>query len=230
MVTFWLTGSIGSWVLPCMHTTVTPAHSPTCRHQFHANTVFLCIYIPHEFTMFPCDFVSEVFAVMCRAVFYLRMLDFLSEATRLGHMIYDPLIGVLILLIRWKKLLVVDLRRHLDLCGPVVRRFMIRLISTRRAINPFGLARQHYSSLQRPYIFHTAANFAGKPPWKDTPTPKDAFLPNNPVALWRDKTIRRHSSPPRSAGEDFFLCSNASVPISSVGISYNFLSRCDTIR
>ncbi|KAJ6547559.1 phosphatase 2C-like domain-containing protein [Mycena capillaripes] len=86
---------------------------------------------------------------------------------------------------------------------------MIRPFLTRRAIDPSVLAHKNYSSLQRPYIFHTAANWAGKPPWNDTPKPK-AFLPDNPVALWRDESIRRLASPgtPRSAGEDFFLCLN----------------------
>ncbi|KAF7338300.1 Protein phosphatase [Mycena venus] len=64
--------------------------------------------------------------------------------------------------------------------------------------------------LRRSYIFHTAADWAGKPPWKDIPKPKVAFPLHSAIRLWREKSLARLSShgPPRSAGEDFFLCTN----------------------
>ncbi|KAJ6496674.1 protein serine/threonine phosphatase 2C [Mycena vitilis] len=78
---------------------------------------------------------------------------------------------------------------------------------TRRIDVPL-LARKHYSSLQRPYTFYTAADWAGKPATNDTPKPKASLPPNSPIALWRDRSVQRPSSGHASAGEDFFLCSN----------------------
>ncbi|KAJ7940643.1 phosphatase 2C-like domain-containing protein [Mycena leptocephala] len=86
---------------------------------------------------------------------------------------------------------------------------MIAPFSTRRALDVPALARK-YSLLQRPYIFHTAADWAGKPPLNKIPTPKAFFLPHHPIVSWRDKSLARLSShdTPRSTGEDFLLSSN----------------------
>ncbi|KAK7014866.1 protein phosphatase [Favolaschia claudopus] len=64
--------------------------------------------------------------------------------------------------------------------------------------------------IRRPYIFHSAAEWAAKPPWKDAPKPKFTFPANSPIRSWRDKSLARLSSQsqPRSAGEDFLLCTN----------------------
>ncbi|KAJ6596889.1 phosphatase 2C-like domain-containing protein [Mycena vulgaris] len=68
-----------------------------------------------------------------------------------------------------------------------------------------------YSSLQRPYTFHLAADWAAKPPWDDTPKPKHSFRADNPIVSWRDKSLERlfrRSGVPPSAGEDSFFCAN----------------------
>ncbi|KAJ7709909.1 phosphatase 2C-like domain-containing protein [Mycena rosella] len=66
-------------------------------------------------------------------------------------------------------------------------------------------------SLQRPYKFHVAAEWTGKPPHPENiPKPKVSFSANSPIVSWRDSSLSRLSSlhPPLSAGEDFFLCTN----------------------
>ncbi|KAJ7046777.1 protein serine/threonine phosphatase 2C [Mycena alexandri] len=89
---------------------------------------------------------------------------------------------------------------------------MLRLRRECRAVNfkLSSLAGRHYSSIQRPYIFHTAADWEGKPVWDDVPKPKSSFPANSPISAWRDKSLARLSSrsKPHRAGEDFFLCSN----------------------
>ncbi|KAJ7273709.1 phosphatase 2C-like domain-containing protein [Mycena haematopus] len=66
--------------------------------------------------------------------------------------------------------------------------------------------------MMRRFIFHTAADWAGKPPWKKISNPKvsNSFSPSNAIRLWRERSFGRFSShsSPRSAGEDFFLCTN----------------------
>ncbi|KAJ7774614.1 phosphatase 2C-like domain-containing protein [Mycena maculata] len=62
--------------------------------------------------------------------------------------------------------------------------------------------------LQRPYNFHIAAAWQGKPPWEDIPRPKVSFPPTSPIACWRDESVARLSDTQRSAGEDFFLYTN----------------------
>ncbi|KAJ6502554.1 phosphatase 2C-like domain-containing protein [Mycena sanguinolenta] len=67
---------------------------------------------------------------------------------------------------------------------------------------------------KRSFTFYAAADWAGKPSWlwKDTPKPSASrsFPPNSAIRLWREKSLKRLSSlsSPRSAGEDFFLCTN----------------------
>ncbi|OBZ75855.1 hypothetical protein A0H81_04364 [Grifola frondosa] len=53
-----------------------------------------------------------------------------------------------------------------------------------------------YSSLPRPYHFHVAASWAGKPhdPRDHRPFTQP-FDPENPIAKWRDATLATHSSP-----------------------------------
>ncbi|KAJ7343489.1 phosphatase 2C-like domain-containing protein [Mycena albidolilacea] len=64
----------------------------------------------------------------------------------------------------------------------------------------------------RRFVFHTAVDWAGKPPWRDIPKPKLAFPLSSPIRSWREKSLERLSShsPPgsRSPGEDFFVCTN----------------------
>ncbi|KAF8212241.1 phosphatase 2C-like domain-containing protein [Mycena galopus ATCC 62051] len=64
--------------------------------------------------------------------------------------------------------------------------------------------------IKRIFNFHTAVDWAGKPPWKNARKPKFQFPPDNAIRLWREKSLKRLSisSHGRSAGEDFFLCTN----------------------
>ncbi|KAJ7452416.1 phosphatase 2C-like domain-containing protein [Mycena galericulata] len=78
-----------------------------------------------------------------------------------------------------------------------------------RHLNLSASAR-YSTSQERPYTFHLAAEWAGKPPWKDMPKPKASFPPTSPIVRWshKSRTISRFPGKPRSAGEDFFLCTS----------------------
>lgn len=77
-----------------------------------------------------------------------------------------------------------------------------------RSIARYAQARfQSTAPPPRPYKFHIGASFAGKPPHPhDLPkSPNTGFLNDNPIALWRDDTLRRRKTvESTSAGEDFF--------------------------
>ncbi|KAF9053669.1 protein serine/threonine phosphatase 2C [Hymenopellis radicata] len=62
---------------------------------------------------------------------------------------------------------------------------------------------------QRPYTFHIASSWAGKPELPQTFT-KTPFAPNSPIGAWRDKMLTRKPGSSTevwypSAGEDFFF-------------------------
>ncbi|KAJ7219268.1 phosphatase 2C-like domain-containing protein [Mycena pura] len=64
---------------------------------------------------------------------------------------------------------------------------------------------------QIPYIFHVAADWAGKPFDDSEPSPpKKKFPSNSAIGSWRDKTVCSHiTSKLRSTGEDFLFYTNA---------------------
>ncbi|KAJ7285840.1 phosphatase 2C-like domain-containing protein [Mycena rebaudengoi] len=71
---------------------------------------------------------------------------------------------------------------------------------------PIFPGRAHYSSVQRPYRFCVAANWAGKPSDPNQPWTKPSF--SAAISEWCKHSLSKFSSStkPRTAGEDFFLC------------------------
>ena len=62
---------------------------------------------------------------------------------------------------------------------------------------------------QRPYTFHMASSWAGKPVERDT-FKKTPFTPTSPIGRWRDKMLTRKAGSSTEiwypdAGEDFFF-------------------------
>ncbi|KAJ6630798.1 phosphatase 2C-like domain-containing protein [Mycena sp. CBHHK59/15] len=94
------------------------------------------------------------------------------------------------------------------------------LLARRRIKFPAG---RHYSSLQRPYTFYIAANWAGKPSYDDDPAPKVFFPPDSPIGSWRDTSLAKFAPystrKVRSPGEDFFLCTSVSGFGVRIGVS-----------
>ncbi|KAJ7449806.1 phosphatase 2C-like domain-containing protein [Mycena latifolia] len=85
------------------------------------------------------------------------------------------------------------------------------MLCLRRRSSVSFRARRHYSLLQRPYTFHIATDWAGKPAHPDIPRPKLSFPLDSPIVSWRDQSLARlsvHPGQPPSPGEDFFLCTN----------------------
>ncbi|KAJ7109372.1 phosphatase 2C-like domain-containing protein [Mycena epipterygia] len=88
---------------------------------------------------------------------------------------------------------------------------MLWLSPARRQLNFSVKARtRRYSVQPRPYTFHIAADWAGKPASArgNFPAPTVAFPTDSPIVSWREKYLEKFQSTgkPRSAGEDFFLC------------------------
>ena len=73
-----------------------------------------------------------------------------------------------------------------------------------------------YSSVQRPYRFHVAAAWAGKPPDPRGPRVKSVpFSPESAIGKWRDVTLARPNVPDVGShiGEDAFYIQDVCVPL-----------------
>ena len=88
--------------------------------------------------------------------------------------------------------------------------------TSRRLLHSSGQQKRSYSSVQRPYRFHVAAAWAGKPPDPRGPRVKSVpFPPESAIGKWRDVTLARPNVPDVGShiGEDAFYIQDVCVPL-----------------